>query len=64
MFDNDQYFVVFRRVSELETVIEKMSEDAQKELLRVTTKLQEKISELAIADADVDRLQVSECVPM
>jgi len=41
-------------------VIEKMSEDAKKELLIVTARLQEKISDVAAADEDVERLQVSD----
>jgi hypothetical protein len=46
-------------VGELETVIERMSEDAKKELGTIGERLQEKTSQVLAANEDVERLQVS-----
>jgi hypothetical protein len=50
---------VFRRIGELETIIERMSEDGKKELATVGERLQEKTSQVSAANEDIERLQVS-----
>lgn len=51
--------VICRRVGELETVIERMSEDAKRELSSVTARLHDKAAEASAANEDIERLHVS-----